>query len=1002
MFHHEEGFSLVEILLASAVFSLVVTAITGALIYGRQQAVRSGMNTKAVFLMEEGIEALYSLRNSGMNVLTYTQSAVSSGGGSWAFLGEGTQETIGQYTRTITFADVCRNASNVIALCPSTYTDVHTKQATVEVEWATVPGGTRSLSSTVYLTNWNSTHWIQTDWRGGSGQTLWSDATKYDTDNGKFTISNSGQLTLAQIPVSGTWSLASGQFFTDTSDTNFNAGAHTNTVVSGSGTPASVQLAQAPTWFAHADSGVVSDDINDLGIVAANDIWGVGNSGKILHYDGTDWVENTDIGSIVLRGVDAVSSTNVWVVGDSGKFFQYNGVVWQELFDLGSSDIYAVDMLNASFGIAVGASGKFYTWNGTVWVETQDLGSQAVNSVSLIDASNAWAAGASGKIWRWNGVSWSEFVDTGNSVWNGIYMQNATTGWVVGNGGEIQSYDGVSWNTVVSPVTSDLNQVYMLTTSNGWAVGDSGKVISWDGVTWLENLDIGGDSLKAVALFSATSGFFVGANGIIYEYGTAFIQNGNFVSRVFDSGNNQTVWNTAAWSETLSNGSDLTLATRTGNTAVPDQTWSVWSGELTTPTGSVLSSPNGRYLQYRFTFTRGNNGKETPQLHDISLFANSPSTEDINDIDIVTPNDIWAVADKGEILHYNGSVWSLSADMGGSDILALDMLSATLGWATGQSEKWYQYNNGAWSEHSDTGGTQMNDIAILSSTDGWAVGKSGKIFHWDGNAWSEFTDTGGNQFLSLDVVLANDIWAAGNNGLMYHYDGTAWSQFVDTGDEEWRGIDVFSATYGFVVAKSGSIRRYDGVSWNVFSSPTPNDMNGLSLVSGSDGWMVGKNGEIFRWNGTAWETASSPTSEELTRVQFLSQTEGWAVGNNGVFVHFVGVAGGYETAGVLTSSAFNMGDASPVQSIEWDEVVPICAPACTVRLQVRGAPNVGGVPGVWSSWYGATGADTFFTVPKGTRVNKVLNGNQWVQYRISLDGDGANTPVLQEVRVNYR
>jgi hypothetical protein len=30
------------------------------------------------------------------------------------------------------------------------------------------------------------------------------------------------------------------------------------------------------------------------------------------------------------------------------------------------------------------------------------------------------------------------------------------------------------------------------------------------------------------------------------------------------------------------------------------------------------------------------------------------------------------------------------------------------------------------------------------------------------------------------------------------------------------------------------------------------------------------------------------------------------------------------------------------------------------------------------------------------------NGDQWVRYRITLDGDGMETPTLQAVRVNYK
>jgi len=74
----------------------------------------------------------------------------------------------------------------------------------------------------------------------------------------------------------------------------------------------------------------------------------------------------------------------------------------------------------------------------------------------------------------------------------------------------------------------------------------------------------------------------------------------------------------------------------------------------------------------------------------------------------------------------------------------------------------------------------------------------------------------------------------------------------------------------------------------------------------------------------------------------------------------------------------------------------------TVKFEVSTAPDSGGSPGVWSSWYGAAGSGTFFTNATGTLISTDLNDNQWVRYRATLSGNGSGTPVLEEVRVNYK
>lgn len=68
------------------------------------------------------------------------------------------------------------------------------------------------------------------------------------------------------------------------------------------------------------------------------------------------------------------------------------------------------------------------------------------------------------------------------------------------------------------------------------------------------------------------------------------------------------------WVEELPAGTDITFATRTGPTDTPDANWSAWSGELTNPVGSQMTSPANDYIQFRATFTTTDTTK-TPRLY---------------------------------------------------------------------------------------------------------------------------------------------------------------------------------------------------------------------------------------------------------------------------------------------------------------------------------------------------------------------------------------------------
>ena len=118
-------------------------------------------------------------------------------------------------------------------------------------------------------------------------------------------------------------------------------------------------------------------------------------------------------------------------------------------------------------------------------------------------------------------------------------------------------------------------------------------------------------------------------------------------------------------------------------------------------------------------------------------------------------------------------------------------------------------------------------------------------------------------------------------------------------------------------------------------------------------------------------------------------------------------AGGYVVSGTYISSPFNAGTPSAFTVIEWNwsKTNPACS-SCAIRLQIQTAPDAGDAPGAWTpTWAGPEGNDgdetDYFTLSTGEMIHKDHNGNQWVRYRTTLDGDGVDTPVLEEIRIFY-
>lgn len=115
----------------------------------------------------------------------------------------------------------------------------------------------------------------------------------------------------------------------------------------------------------------------------------------------------------------------------------------------------------------------------------------------------------------------------------------------------------------------------------------------------------------------------------------------------------------------------------------------------------------------------------------------------------------------------------------------------------------------------------------------------------------------------------------------------------------------------------------------------------------------------------------------------------------------------YATEGILYSSSFNAGKSTVFNSVGWNGTIPETCSACLVKIQIKTASDNNGSPGAWSNtWCGPAGddgnEDDYFSAKEGELVHLSHNGNQWVKYKLILDGDSQATPVINQIKVNYK
>lgn len=103
------GFSAVEVLLASAVLSLLVTSMVGATIFGEEGTALSGSRNRATLLSDEGLEAVRNIRDAGFAGLTSGTFVLTTTGNQWNL--SGSSDTTDIFTRSVTITTATESAN---------------------------------------------------------------------------------------------------------------------------------------------------------------------------------------------------------------------------------------------------------------------------------------------------------------------------------------------------------------------------------------------------------------------------------------------------------------------------------------------------------------------------------------------------------------------------------------------------------------------------------------------------------------------------------------------------------------------------------------------------------------------------------------------------------------------------------------------------------------------------------------------------------------------------
>ena len=212
---------------------------------------------------------------------------------------------------------------------------------------------------------------------------------------------------------------------------------------------------------------------------SSSDIFAVGQSGAIVHFDGQTWSPMTSGTQYHLRAVWGSSSSDVWAVGDHGTILHYSGNGWID-----------VSLTGPSFPTLFGVWGT--------------------------SPSNRFYVGEAGNILQVDGNTWS-WITVGTDTLYDIWGSSASDVYAVGDHGTILHFDGSTWSPINSATSVMLMDVWGSSSSDIFAVGDYGTILHYNTSTGI-SLGSYGSTLWSLWGSSLYDIYSVGSDGTILHY----------------------------------------------------------------------------------------------------------------------------------------------------------------------------------------------------------------------------------------------------------------------------------------------------------------------------------------------------------------------------------------------------------------------------------------------------------------------------------------------------
>jgi hypothetical protein len=227
---------------------------------------------------------------------------------------------------------------------------------------------------------------------------------------------------------------------------------------------------------------------------SASDVYAVGPMGRILHFNGTAWGNTRYDGdsifahplndwdplsrNIYLRGVWGSAGNDVFAVGDSGTVLHWNGSAWSKMTTGTTAELHRVWGTSGSNVYASGVGGTLLRYDGSSWSAVTVPTTESLERIWGSSASDLYVGGANGTLLHYNGSSWSTITTPINPTYTifSIWGTSASNVFIAGSGGQVYRWDGADWIHEDSGQNSQILGLWGASASDVFAAAHGGNI----------------------------------------------------------------------------------------------------------------------------------------------------------------------------------------------------------------------------------------------------------------------------------------------------------------------------------------------------------------------------------------------------------------------------------------------------------------------------------------------------------------------------------------------